>query len=185
MASQRTAVYRLFCPEGRLVYIGRSASPESRIALHRRCTHGWQSELGDAVIEWYPNPTAARRAARAATLAERPENVDPLLDLTPDPAPAAAILAENPKLNRMRGKNGPGSELLPAIKRLYMLKREVRERLDTGEISVVQALDILCAHPQMNAHRAGDFLGLDVGGKQGWRRVRTVDHVLELNGIAR
>lgn len=238
MTTKPTAVYRLFRPDGRLVYIGRSAHPESRIALHRRCTHGWQSDLGEATIEWFASPGAARKAARRATLAEQPENVDMTLDLTPDPAPVvyvyrlydredrllyigaskdvarrldahgssipweryttepypdrasavaaegAAILAEGPLMNVMRGKNGPASEARPVRRSVPALRTELRTKLQDGEISAADALFALAEHPQVSPWRAAYMLGLDNGGRVGWRKYRTVEQLLELNGLA-
>lgn len=237
MGSCRVAVYRLFCPNGNLVYIGRSATPEARIKVHRRCNYGWQSDLGEATIEWFPNAGAARRAARAATIVERPENVDPTLDLTADPtcvvylyrmygkddellyigitkdiyarfenhrfaipwerytteeypdrasaalAEGRAILAENPKLNVIRGKNGPARERRPLTRSLYEARVQLRTRLEAGEVTAREALDALVQFPRVSPWKAANMLGLENGGYSGVRTYRTVDKLLELNGL--
>lgn len=85
MATRPGYMYRLYDDAGQLLYIGRSATPESRIAIHRRCTAGWQTEIDHWEIEPFASISAAIRGQRRATAAERPLHVDVTLDLADRP----------------------------------------------------------------------------------------------------
>lgn len=74
------AVYRLYDEHGSLLYIGRSRTPDARIAAHRRTNYGWQSAIARWEVEWFGHTSTARRHAEAAVLAERPPNWDAALD---------------------------------------------------------------------------------------------------------
>lgn len=83
MPPSRQALYRLYDSADNLLYIGRSAHPETAIRAHTRRTYGWQVTIARHTIEWYPRQTMCRDAATDAHLQERPLHPDPTLDLRP------------------------------------------------------------------------------------------------------
>jgi excinuclease UvrABC nuclease subunit len=67
----RRAVYRIFDATGRLLYVGLSKSPKTRVRCHRR-TKAWGPEIAHHTVEWHRNPYAAHTAETAAIRAEQP-----------------------------------------------------------------------------------------------------------------
>lgn len=67
----RTALYRLLAANGRLLYVGIAANPDSRWGQHST-NQKWWVDVADRKIEWFPNRAAAAAAEVAAIKAERP-----------------------------------------------------------------------------------------------------------------
>lgn len=70
--SVKTALYRHFDGEGRLLYVGVSLSPTYRLRQHLDCS-AWYQSIATVAIEWFPSRASALSAERAAIKAERPE----------------------------------------------------------------------------------------------------------------
>jgi len=71
LAVLRTAVYRAFTADGKLLYVGMTMRPEDRWEAHARCSQWWP--LHDRIeMEWFDTRTAAADAEYAAILHERP-----------------------------------------------------------------------------------------------------------------
>lgn len=69
--SRRTALYRLFDAEGRLLYIGIAFNPDSRWAGHA-ASKSWWLDVAEKRIEWHETRSKAVAAERAAIAAELP-----------------------------------------------------------------------------------------------------------------
>lgn len=69
--SRRTALYRLFDTEGRLLYVGIAFNPDSRWAGHS-ASKSWWTDVAEKRIEWHETRSAAVAAERAAIAAELP-----------------------------------------------------------------------------------------------------------------
>lgn len=68
----RTAVYRLFREDGRLLYVG-MGSPRDRLLMHARKKEWWPDvDPTRTTITWYDNRAAARAAESRAIRAEDP-----------------------------------------------------------------------------------------------------------------
>lgn len=67
----RTALYRLLAVNGRLLYVGIAANPDSRWGGHST-NQPWWNDVADRKVEWFPNRAAAAAAEVAAIKAERP-----------------------------------------------------------------------------------------------------------------
>lgn len=67
----RTALYRLLAANGRLLYVGIAANPDSRWGQHST-NQQWWDDVADRKIEWFPNRAAAAAAEVAAIKTERP-----------------------------------------------------------------------------------------------------------------
>lgn len=82
----RTALYRHFDAEGRLLYVGISLSAVQRLEQHKRSA-GWFGEITRIDVEWWPMRELAEQAERAAIWQEKPawNVVRPLV--RPRPAP--------------------------------------------------------------------------------------------------
>ena len=65
------ALYRVRDDHGRLLYVGISEAPLSRMAGHDR-SPGWPQKAAEISIEWHPSRDDARTAESAAILAEDP-----------------------------------------------------------------------------------------------------------------
>jgi predicted GIY-YIG superfamily endonuclease len=89
-----TWIYRLYDARDRLLYIGRSRHPESRITAHRRCATGWPLLIDHWTTEQFPTSTAALRAQRRAVLVEHPLHADKTL---PPLIPAAPRVRATPR----------------------------------------------------------------------------------------
>lgn len=67
----RTAVYRHYDADGRLLYIGCSCDPFSRFAVHRSVS-SWAHDVANMSVEWFPDRETALCAEKAAILTEKP-----------------------------------------------------------------------------------------------------------------
>lgn len=85
MATAPAYVYRLYDAQDLLLYIGRSKSPEARIARHQRATGGWQLLIDHWTIEEFSSASNAIRGQRRATLDERPLHADVTCDVVEQP----------------------------------------------------------------------------------------------------
>lgn len=63
-------MYRLFAPDGALLYIGSSYDPDKRCEVHRRSP--WWREVGRRTEEWFPNRSLAYAAETKAIWREKP-----------------------------------------------------------------------------------------------------------------
>ncbi len=68
---QRTALYRHFDHEGRLLYVGISLSAVERLAQHSRSAK-WSQAICHITVHWFHSREAALDAEVAAIAAERP-----------------------------------------------------------------------------------------------------------------
>lgn len=71
-ATRRAAVYRLYAPDGTLLYIGSSYNPDKRCEVHRRAP--WWREVGRRTEEWFPNRSQAYTAETKAIWREKPRH---------------------------------------------------------------------------------------------------------------
>lgn len=67
----KTAVYRHFDADGRLLYVGCSSDPHGRFVNHK-CKSAWAFQVATISIEWFENRATALAAERAAILTEKP-----------------------------------------------------------------------------------------------------------------
>jgi len=70
-AEVRTYVYRIFDREGRLIYVGATMHPETRINTHRRSIW-WGLDIHRIKIKVYPNRQLAADEERRAVQTEHP-----------------------------------------------------------------------------------------------------------------
>jgi excinuclease UvrABC nuclease subunit len=70
-ADKRTYVYRLFDNEGRLIYVGCSHDPESRIYMHRHKAW-WAPQIDRIKLKVFPDRQAAIEAEAKAIKEENP-----------------------------------------------------------------------------------------------------------------
>lgn len=68
---ERTAIYRLYDEEDRLLYVGITASPTARWASHS-LSKPWWRDVARFDLAWLPSLTAAQSAERTAIRSERP-----------------------------------------------------------------------------------------------------------------
>lgn len=73
MQTERTALYRLFDADEKLLYIGISRDPKIRWRQHRRWS-AWSTQVAMRVIEWHDSRTAALLAELRAIRTERPRH---------------------------------------------------------------------------------------------------------------
>lgn len=67
------AVYRVFNPQGELLYIGLSVNPPHRFKAHRRHSAWWaQADLTRTTMVWYDTRPEAARAELEAIAREKP-----------------------------------------------------------------------------------------------------------------
>lgn len=69
--SRRTAVYRLYDADERLLYVGVAVSPRARLSTHAR-EKPWWGDVKREVVEWHPERSAALAAEAVAIHAEGP-----------------------------------------------------------------------------------------------------------------
>lgn len=67
----RTAVYRLYDEEGRLLYIGAARNPPQRMKFHRQFKRWW-SDVARTDLTWFPDRAAAMAAEAVAIREEKP-----------------------------------------------------------------------------------------------------------------
>lgn len=72
-AAERTALYRHWDASGKLLYVGISLSPLSRISKHRDRSH-WFNSIACISIQWFDSREQASRAERRAIRRERPRH---------------------------------------------------------------------------------------------------------------
>jgi predicted GIY-YIG superfamily endonuclease len=71
--NRRTALYRLYTPSGKLLYVGITANPNTRFTEHAAEKPWWHEvDLTSPVIEWYGNRRKALEAEERAIKSERP-----------------------------------------------------------------------------------------------------------------
>ncbi|MFE1362616.1 GIY-YIG nuclease family protein [Streptomyces harbinensis] len=70
-SASRTALYRLFDQEGRLLYVGISVNPTSRWSVHAG-EKTWWPEVHRKDVEWFGDRQQAEAAEIAAIAKERP-----------------------------------------------------------------------------------------------------------------
>ena len=82
----RTALYRHFDADGRLLYVGISLSAIARLEQHKRSA-GWFGEIARIDLEWWPFRSLAEQAELSAIWRENPawNVVRPISE--PPPAP--------------------------------------------------------------------------------------------------
>ncbi|MFJ8345095.1 GIY-YIG nuclease family protein [Streptomyces sp. NPDC094153] len=68
---RRTALYRLFDTEGRLLYVGITFNPDNRWAEHAT-SKSWWVDVADKHVEWHESRTVAAAAEVAAIAAGLP-----------------------------------------------------------------------------------------------------------------
>ena len=71
LADKKHYVYRIFDHDGRLIYVGCSHDPETRMATHRH-TMWWAPQIARIKIKVYPNKDAGHDAEREIIRAEKP-----------------------------------------------------------------------------------------------------------------
>ena len=69
--TSRTALYRLYDIDDRLLYIGIAVDPETRMRVHSR-EKTWWPLVAQRSIEWFTDRPAAEVAERVAIVAEKP-----------------------------------------------------------------------------------------------------------------
>lgn len=69
--TRRTALYRLFDTEGRLLYVGITFNPDNRWAEHA-ASKSWWPDVTEKRIEWHGSRTDAAAAEVAVIAAELP-----------------------------------------------------------------------------------------------------------------
>jgi hypothetical protein len=118
--SRRTALYRLFDTEGRLLYVGITFNPRNRWAGHSQ-SKSWWKQVVRRDIEWHETRYAAEAAEAAAILAECP-----LYNIAgaEEPPPPVA-----PKQRRVRpaGHDAADRELTAAGARWHRSKAALKE----------------------------------------------------------
>lgn len=70
MSGYRTALYRHFDADGRLLYVGMTRDPQRRLSRHKKSF--WFKDICDVKVEWFQNRTDALVAERIAIQAEQP-----------------------------------------------------------------------------------------------------------------
>lgn len=118
--TRRTALYRLFDAEGRLLYVGIAFNPADRWRGHSS-TKFWWHEVSRREVEWRETRGDALRAEAEAILVERPlYNVAG----TEEPPPAAP---PKPKPVRSVNSDQADRELTAAGKRWHKSKAALKE----------------------------------------------------------
>lgn len=67
----RTALYRVYDAEGKLLYIGISQNPDVRFGQHSQ-TKDWWGEVAERKVEWLPTRAEATTAEKMAIQTENP-----------------------------------------------------------------------------------------------------------------
>lgn len=65
------ALYRMWADDGRLLYIGCSYSPMTRMSEHERM-QPWATDISKITVTWLPDFASASEAERMAIAAESP-----------------------------------------------------------------------------------------------------------------
>jgi predicted GIY-YIG superfamily endonuclease len=69
--SERTALYRLYGADDRLLYVGISSNPKGRLGAHSRDKHWWP-EVARHALEWFETRKSAERIEKIEVEEERP-----------------------------------------------------------------------------------------------------------------
>ncbi|MCT9092888.1 GIY-YIG nuclease family protein [Streptomyces sp. ASQP_92] len=69
--AERTALYRLYDVNDRLLYVGITANPKARWSAHSRDKHWWP-EVARKAIEWFETRKSAERIEKIEVEEERP-----------------------------------------------------------------------------------------------------------------
>lgn len=68
---ERTALYRLYDADGRLLYVGITSNPKARWGAHARDKHWWP-EVARKTTEWFETRKSAERIEKIEVEDERP-----------------------------------------------------------------------------------------------------------------
>ena len=72
--ANKTALYRFYCIENTLLYIGVSATPFVRLKAHRSDKKDWACDVSVVKIEYYQSRTEALNAEAKAIQCESPKH---------------------------------------------------------------------------------------------------------------
>jgi len=97
--TRRTAVYRLFDGEGRLLYIGITFNPRDRWNGHSG-TKSWWKDVVRREVEWHETRAEAERAEVAAIRAEHPLYNIVGAEVEPIQAPVKVKREKHPECDR-------------------------------------------------------------------------------------
>lgn len=98
----RTALYRHFDGDGRLLYVGISLAPFRRLSSHRHASH-WSESIRNIAVEWFPDRAQALSAEFAAITTEKPlHNIE-------FNGPAVFYSAKDPELAKALRRRKPTS----------------------------------------------------------------------------
>lgn len=159
-ATERTALYRLFDAEGRLLYIGISANPERRWTRHAGQKKWWNA-VAKKEVEWHNTRADAEAAETSAIANEQPRHnvtgihgarlVSPVADNTDSSLPVYQVIA-----NELRGQILDGR--LPAHRALPSEARLI-EQYRVARGTVRRALETLTGEGLVEARKgAGVFV---------------------------
>lgn len=136
MSDIRTALYRLFNADDRLLYVGISNDPKVRWRQHH-ADKAWAPDVAMRVIEWHDSRSAALLAELKAIRAERPmhnivharaiRKVRPIRPLPKPPVIDEATLAAGAAAITAIGY--PGDRALTAMAMIPEMRRVHREAL--------------------------------------------------------
>lgn len=122
---ERTALYRLFDTDDRLLYVGISSNPKERLKAHA-ADKPWWPEVASREIEWFPSREQAAAAEVAAIRTEQPihnhqHRPAKLLSLLP-PADEATL---RPRLSRIEYDERPADQRMAAHIRALIMAGDV------------------------------------------------------------
>lgn len=107
-STDRTALYRFFNADERLLYIGISGDPDYRWGQHK-ADKPWIGEVAMRVIEWLPTRAEAEAAELAAIRTERPlynhKGTPKMFPKAFDPAPLSQIYCGSAEVGAAFGVN--------------------------------------------------------------------------------
>lgn len=73
-SKERTALYRHFDAEGKLLYVGISMSAMARMCQHKQAEYTWTDTIANMTIEWFDYRYLALRAEKEAIQKECPSH---------------------------------------------------------------------------------------------------------------
>lgn len=155
-----TAVYRLYDSYGQLLYIGRSKHPEDRIAIHRRCTAGWQLLVDHWSIEWFTHHTLAHRAQQKATLAEGPHHADITCDMSGRPFFLYRLFDEDGRLMYVGQSQNPYLRIQDHLARFPLGNWTTERYPDKVAVCAAERHVIATENPVLNKTKGGEPGGL-------------------------
>jgi predicted GIY-YIG superfamily endonuclease len=127
---ERTALYRLYDDEGRLLYVGITRDPEKRFAQHA-ATKYWWKWVKRRRVEWFDRRSSARAAEEMAIKVGNPDyNIEHARARAVAPLSVSMNVAEMEGLEMlMRLVHRPGTrEVSPAFVLGSLLTRELNAR---------------------------------------------------------